>query len=46
MPLALLELTEDMDEYQLPFGATAGAAVYTEHAHHLAMMRKIFIENE
>ncbi|MBF0751015.1 MULTISPECIES: HlyD family secretion protein [unclassified Pasteurella] len=43
MPLVLLELTEEMEEYQLPFGATAEAAVYTEHAHHLAMMRKILL---
>lgn len=43
MPLVLLELTDDMSEYHLPLGATAEAAVYTEHAHHLAMMRKILL---
>ncbi|WP_125121620.1 hypothetical protein [Actinobacillus porcitonsillarum] len=32
-----------MSEYQLPYGTTAEVAVYTEHAHHLAMMRKILL---
>ena len=35
MPLVLLELTDDMSEYNLPLGTTAEVAVYTEHAHHL-----------
>ena len=43
MPLVLLELTGDMSEYNLPLGTTAEVAVYTEHAHHLAMMRKILL---
>lgn len=43
MPLVVLKLTEDMSEYQLPYGTTAEVAVYTEHAHHLAMMRKILL---
>lgn len=43
MPLVVLKLKEDMSEYQLPYGTTAEVAVYTEHAHHLAMMRKILL---
>ena len=43
MPLVVLKLKDDMSEYQLPYGTTAEAAVYTEHAHHLAMMRKILL---
>lgn len=38
-----LKLKEDVSAYHLPFGTTAEAAVYTEHAHHLAMMRKILL---
>ena len=38
-----LKIKEDMSGYHLPFGTTAEAAVYTEHAHHLAMMRKILL---
>lgn len=43
MPLVLIELKSDMSEYNLPLGTTAEVAVYTEHAHHLAMMRKILL---
>jgi multidrug resistance efflux pump len=38
-----LKIKEDISSYHLPFGTTAEAAVYTEHAHHLAMMRKILL---
>ncbi len=43
MPLVVLKLKEDMSEFNLPYGTTAEVAVYTEHAHHLAMMRKILL---
>ncbi|QIM63400.1 hypothetical protein A1D29_08950 [Pasteurellaceae bacterium Orientalotternb1] len=43
MPLVLLKLTSDMSEYALPYGTTAEVAVYTEHAHHLAVMRKVLL---
>ncbi|MCK3656973.1 hypothetical protein A4G19_15025 [Pasteurellaceae bacterium Macca] len=43
MPLVLLKITSDMSEYDLPYGTTAEVAIYTEHAHHLAMMRKILL---
>lgn len=43
MPLVLLKITSDMSEYDLPFGTTAEVAIYTEHMHHLAMMRKILL---
>ena len=38
-----LKLKEDVSAYHLPFSTTAEAADYTEHAHHLAMMRKILL---
>ncbi|MFZ7216995.1 HlyD family secretion protein [Avibacterium avium] len=41
--LVLLKMKSDMSEYQLPYGVSAEVAVYTEHAHHLAMMRKILL---
>lgn len=43
MPLVVLKMKSDMREYNLPFGTTAEVAVYTEHMHHLAMMRKILL---
>ncbi|WP_197494779.1 HlyD family secretion protein [Gallibacterium genomosp. 1] len=43
MPLVLLKMKSDMSEYHLPYGVTAEVAVYTEHAHHLSMMRKILL---
>lgn len=43
MPLVLLEMESDMSAYNLPLGTNAEVAVYTEHAHHLAMMRKILL---
>ncbi|WP_373777456.1 HlyD family secretion protein [Glaesserella sp.] len=43
MPLVVLKLKDDLSEYNLPYGTTAEVAVYTEHFHHLAMMRKILL---
>lgn len=43
MPLVLLEVTDDMSEYDLPYGTTAEAAVYSQYAHHLVVMRKILL---
>lgn len=43
MPLVILKLKDEMAAYDLPYGTTAEVAVYTEHAHHLAMMRKILL---
>ncbi|MFZ7241349.1 HlyD family secretion protein [Avibacterium avium] len=41
--LVLLKMKSDMSAYSLPYGVSAEVAVYTEHAHHLAMMRKILL---
>lgn len=44
MPLVLLEITdEEMKDYPLPFGTNVEVAIYTEHFHHLATMRKILL---
>jgi multidrug resistance efflux pump len=37
----IIELEDDLSEYQLPGGVTAEVAVYTHHFHHVAIMRKI-----
>lgn len=42
VPVAL-ELTEDSSEYYLPGGVVGSAAIYTEYAHHVALMRKILL---
>jgi hypothetical protein len=39
----VLELEEDLSPYQLPAGVIGAGAIYTEHAHHVAIMRKILL---
>jgi multidrug resistance efflux pump len=39
----VLELEEDSSSYQLPAGVIGSAAIYTEHVHHVAIMRKILL---
>ncbi|MBQ1782058.1 MAG: HlyD family secretion protein [Gammaproteobacteria bacterium] len=39
----VIELDEDLRDYQLPAGVIGKAAIYTEHAHHVAVMRKILL---
>jgi multidrug resistance efflux pump len=41
--LAVIDLEEDISGYQLPPGAAGMAAVYTEHFHHVALIRKILL---
>jgi multidrug resistance efflux pump len=41
--LAVIDLTEDMSPYQIPLGAAAQVAVYTEHWHHVSLLRKILL---
>ncbi|UIP28821.1 HlyD family secretion protein [Photobacterium sp. TLY01] len=42
-PLVRFKMIDDLSEYQLPLGANMEIAVYSDHAHHLAVMRKILI---
>ncbi|WP_027252691.1 HlyD family secretion protein [Photobacterium halotolerans] len=42
-PLVRFRMLDDLSEYQLPLGANMEIAVYSDHAHHLAVMRKILI---
>jgi multidrug resistance efflux pump len=41
--LARIQLLEDTDKYQLPGGVVAEVAVYTEHWHHVAILRKVLL---
>ena len=39
----VIEVTSDMSEYDLPTGSRAHVAVYSDHWHHIALMRKILL---
>jgi len=41
--LAVIDIEDDMSGYQIPLGAAAQVAIYTEHWHHLSMIRKILL---
>lgn len=41
--VATIDIDEDMSAYNLPGGAAAQVAVYTEHAHHFAIIRRILL---
>ena len=41
--LAIIDIEEDLSKYQIPLGAAAMVAIYTEHIHHLALLRKILL---
>jgi multidrug resistance efflux pump len=38
-----IELDDDISSFDLPAGAVAEVAVYTEHVHHVAMIRRILL---
>jgi multidrug resistance efflux pump len=39
----LIEITDDMTEFGLPTGSRAQVAVYSDHFHHVAIMRRILL---
>ncbi len=41
--LAVIDITDDMSAYQIPLGAAAQVAIYTEHWHHVSLLRKILL---
>jgi len=41
--LAVIDITDDMSPYQIPLGAAAQVAIYTEHWHHVSLLRKILL---
>jgi multidrug resistance efflux pump len=38
-----IEVTDDMSEFQLPTGSRVQVAVYSDHWHHVAIMRQILL---
>lgn len=41
--IAAIEITDDLSQYQLPGGATAEVAIYTQHWREFALIRKILL---
>ncbi|MGZ2438242.1 HlyD family secretion protein [Sinorhizobium medicae] len=41
--VAIIDVTDDVSDYQIPLGATAQVAIYSEHWHHLSLLRKILL---
>jgi multidrug resistance efflux pump len=41
--LAMINIEEDISSYQIPLGAAAEVAIYTEHWHHVALIRRILL---
>ena len=41
--VAVIDVTDDTSDYQIPLGATGQVAIYTEHWHHLSLLRKILL---
>jgi hypothetical protein len=41
--IVIVELGEDFAELGLPSGISAEMAIYTEHFHHVAVMRKVLL---
>ena len=41
--VAIIDVTDDVSDYHIPLGATAQVAIYSEHWHHLSLLRKILL---
>jgi multidrug resistance efflux pump len=41
--LAIIDLTDDTADYQIPLGAAGMAAIYTHHWEHVSLLRKILL---
>jgi multidrug resistance efflux pump len=41
--LAIIDLDEDLSKYQIPVGAAAQVAIYTQYWHHVSLLRKILL---
>lgn len=40
---AFIEILDDTTGYQIPLGSAAQVAIYTDHFHHLSMMRRVLL---
>lgn len=41
--VAVIDIVDDISPYQIPLGAAADVAIYTEHWHHVALLRRILL---
>jgi len=41
--IAIIHVSDEMHDYQIPLGSTAEVAIYTKHWHHLSLLRKILL---
>ena len=41
--VAIIDVSDEMRDYQILLGATAQVAIYTEHWHHLSLLRKVLL---
>jgi multidrug resistance efflux pump len=41
--VAVIDVEDDMSGYQIPLGAAGQVAIYTEHWHHVSLIRKILL---
>jgi len=41
--LAVIDIEDDISNYQIPLGAAAEVAIYTEYMHHVALLRRILL---
>ncbi|HEY1474143.1 MAG TPA: HlyD family secretion protein [Pseudolabrys sp.] len=41
--VAIIDVTDEMRNYQIPLGSTAMVAIYTKHWHELSLLRKILL---
>ena len=41
--LAVIDIEDDVSGYQIPLGAAGQVAIYTEHWHHVSLLRKILL---
>ena len=41
--LAIIDIVDDISGYQIPLGAAGEAAIYTEHFHHVSVLRKVLL---
>jgi multidrug resistance efflux pump len=41
--VAIIDVSDEMHDYQIPLGSKAQVAIYTEHIHDLSLLRKILL---
>jgi hypothetical protein len=41
--IAVIDIVDDISDYQIPAGAAAEVAIYTDHCEHVSLIRKILL---